>query len=65
MPVWASRGLAVVNPDLCRLRRLLGKNLDATSEKARRLLGRQPRDIEDTITETAESLLALDTARAH
>ncbi|MFZ3567338.1 SDR family oxidoreductase [Streptomyces sp. BH097] len=59
MPVWAARTLALVDPDLRTLRKLLGKNLDATSEKAQRLLGWKPRPIEDTIAETAESLLAL------
>jgi nucleoside-diphosphate-sugar epimerase len=64
MPVWAARGLSLVNPDLRTLRTILGKNLDATSEKAQRLLGWKPRPIEDTIAETAESLLALDDTRA-
>lgn len=59
MPVWVARGLARVNPQLGSLRLLLGRNLDATAEKAERLLGWKPRPIEDTITETAESLLAL------
>ncbi|MFJ3422054.1 SDR family oxidoreductase [Streptomyces sp. NPDC086082] len=61
MPVWAARGLSLVRPELRPLRALLGKNLDATSEKAQRLLDWKPRPVEDTITETAESLLALDT----
>ncbi|WP_336298833.1 hypothetical protein [Streptomyces cinnabarinus] len=65
MPVWAARSLSLVNPDLRTLRKLLGKNLDATSEKAQRLLGWQPRPIEDTITDTAESLLALDAVPAN
>ncbi|MEW1644634.1 aldehyde reductase [Streptomyces sp. NPDC091219] len=62
MPVWAARGLSLVRPELRPLRALLGKNLDATSEKAQRVLGWTPRPVEDTITETAESLLALATA---
>ncbi|MET8291855.1 aldehyde reductase [Streptomyces sp. NPDC005132] len=61
MPVWAARSLALVRPELRPLRALLGKNLDATSDKARRLLDWNPRPIEDTIAETAESLLALQT----
>jgi nucleoside-diphosphate-sugar epimerase len=64
MPIWATRGISLVNPQLRALRSLLGKNLDATSEKARRVLGWQPRPVEDTITETAESLLALNTGQA-
>ncbi|MFJ2740607.1 SDR family oxidoreductase [Streptomyces sp. NPDC087440] len=59
MPVWATRGLSLVNPQLRPLRAILGKNLDFTSEKAQRLLGWQPRPVEGTIVETAESLLAL------
>ncbi|MFJ5263351.1 SDR family oxidoreductase [Streptomyces sp. NPDC088387] len=64
MPVWAARGVALVNPDMRMLRKLLGKNLDATSEKAQRVLGWRPRPVEDTIAETAESLLALNATRA-
>ncbi|BEL05240.1 aldehyde reductase [Actinoplanes sichuanensis] len=59
MPVWAAQGLARVNPEMRALRKLLGRNLDATSAKAETLLGWKARPIEDTITETAESLLAL------
>ncbi|MFV8182246.1 MULTISPECIES: hypothetical protein [Streptomyces] len=54
----------MINPDLRTPRKLLGKNLHATSGKAQRLLGCKPRPIEDTIAETAESLLALDSACA-
>lgn len=59
MPLWAAQGLARVNPEMRALRKLLGRNLDATSAKAERLLGWKTRPIEDTIAETAESLLAL------
>ncbi len=59
LPLWTARALARVNPGLRLLRPQLGRNFDATSEKARRMLGWSPRPIEDTITETAESLLAL------
>jgi nucleoside-diphosphate-sugar epimerase len=59
MPLWVARGLARVSPQLGSLRLLLGRNLDATSAKAERLLGWKARPIEDTIVETAESLLAL------
>jgi nucleoside-diphosphate-sugar epimerase len=37
----------------------IGRNLDATSAKAEHLLGWKPRPLEDTIVDTAESLLAL------
>ncbi|GID27466.1 SDR family oxidoreductase [Paractinoplanes brasiliensis] len=59
MPLWAARQLAKVNPQVRQLRAALGRDLAATSVKAERLLGWKPRPIEDTIVETAESLLAL------
>lgn len=59
LPVWTARALARVNPGLRLLRPQLGRNFDATSEKAQRVLGWAPRPIEDTIADTAESLLAL------
>jgi dihydroflavonol-4-reductase len=59
LPVWTARALARVNPGLRLLRPQLGRNFDATSEKAQRVLGWSPRPIEDTIADTAESLLAL------
>ena len=61
MPLWVARGLARVNPQMGTLRLLLGRDLDATSAKAERVLGWKPRPIEDTIVETAESLLARPT----
>ncbi|MEV4261662.1 NAD-dependent epimerase/dehydratase family protein [Kribbella sp. NPDC049584] len=62
LPVWTARLLAQVNPGLRILRPQLGRNFDATSEKAQRVLGWSPRPIEDTIVDTAESLLALNGA---
>ncbi|EWM10457.1 aldehyde reductase [Kutzneria sp. 744] len=59
LPIWLTRTVARVNPELRLIVPQLGKNFDATSAKARRLLGWQPRPIERTIVETAESLLAL------
>ena len=59
LPVWTARVLAPVNPGLRILRPQLGRNFDATSQKAERMLGWSPRPIEDTIVDTAESLLAL------
>ncbi|WP_217562459.1 aldehyde reductase [Streptomyces sp. GbtcB6] len=58
LPVWLARALGTVNPELRLLRHQLGRDLDATSAKAERLLGWRARPIEDTIAETAESLLA-------
>lgn len=59
MPLWAAKSLARVNPQLRQLRAALGRDLAASSAKAERLLGWKPRPIEDTVAETAESLLAL------
>ena len=59
MPVLVARGLAKVNPEMRNLRALIGRDLDATSAKAERLLGWKTRPIEETIVDTAESLLAL------
>jgi dihydroflavonol-4-reductase len=53
------RAMGRVNPQLRLIVPQLGKNFDATSEKARRVLGWRPRPIEQTVVETAESLLAL------
>ncbi|WP_030984987.1 SDR family oxidoreductase [Streptomyces sp. NRRL WC-3744] len=58
LPVWLTHALGIVNPELRLLRHQLGRDLDATSAKAERLLGWRARPIEDTIAETAESLLA-------
>ncbi|GLP69202.1 MULTISPECIES: aldehyde reductase [unclassified Streptomyces] len=58
LPVWLTRALGTVNPELRLLRHQLGRDLDATSAKAERLLGWRARPIEDTIADTAESLLA-------
>jgi len=38
---------------------LLGRNMNATSEKASRLLGWSPRSSEEAIVATAESLIRL------
>ncbi len=64
LPVWTARVLARVNPGLRVLGPQLGRNYDATADKARRVLGWSPRPIADTIAETAESLLALDEVAA-
>ena len=60
--MWTARILAQVNPGLRILRPQLGRNFDATSEKAQRVLGWSPRPVEDTIIDTDESLLALNGA---
>ncbi|MFC0541568.1 SDR family oxidoreductase [Kutzneria chonburiensis] len=62
LPNWVARAMGRVNPQLRLIVPQLGKNFDATSEKARRVLGWRPRPIEQTVVETAESLLALPAA---
>jgi dihydroflavonol-4-reductase len=49
----------LTNPAMKALVPLLGVRLNATSEKARRVLGWSPRSSEDAIVATAESLLRL------
>jgi len=43
---------------------MLGVNMNATSEKARRLLGWNPRSAEEAIVATAESLVRLKLLKA-
>ena len=62
LPNWVARAMGTVNPQLRLIVPQLGKNFDASSEKARRVLGWRPRPIEQTIVDTAESLLALPAA---
>lgn len=59
MPNWLVRLSALGNPALRGLVPLLGVNLNATSEKARRQLGWMPRSAEEAIVATAESLVRL------
>jgi nucleoside-diphosphate-sugar epimerase len=58
MPLFVARALSAFNPQLRALRPQLGHNFPATGKKAERVLGWRPRPIEDTIAETAESILA-------
>lgn len=57
MPVVVARFMGTFNPALKSLRPQLGKDFPATSAKAQRMLGWRPRPVEDSITETAESIL--------
>lgn len=59
MPNWLLRALAPFNPKFKAAARDAGMVRKATSEKARRLLAWHPRPLEQTIVETAESLLRL------
>jgi dihydroflavonol-4-reductase len=58
MPLLVARAMGAFNPALKSLRPQLGHNFPATGAKAERVLGWKPRPIEDTIVETAESILA-------
>ena len=59
LPDWLVRLAALVDPSLRQVIGELGKTKNATSEKARRLLGWAPRSREDALVATAESLIRL------
>jgi dihydroflavonol-4-reductase len=64
IPSWLVRLLAASNPALKAVAPLLDINMNATSEKARRLLGWSPRSAEDSIVAAAESLIRLGLVKA-
>jgi dihydroflavonol-4-reductase len=59
IPNWLVRLLALANPTLKPVAPLLDLNMNATSEKAQRLLGWSPRSAEESIVAAAESLVRL------
>lgn len=59
LPNWLVRLAARRNPELRGIATLLGRTMNATSEKAVRLLGWKPRSSEEAIVATAESLIRL------
>jgi dihydroflavonol-4-reductase len=59
LPNFLLRSMAMTNPALKGLVPLLGVSMDASGEKARRVLGWAPRSREDAIIATAESLVRL------
>jgi dihydroflavonol-4-reductase len=59
LPNWLVRLASLKNPSLKGITPLLGVNLNATSDKARRLLGWTPRSREDAIVAAADSLIKL------
>jgi len=59
LPDWFVRIFALINPEVRQIVPELGKHKNATSEKAKRLLGWSPRPVEEAIVATAESLLKL------
>jgi dihydroflavonol-4-reductase len=64
MPLFVARAMSVFNPALKSLRPQLGHDFPATGAKAERVLGWKPRPIEDTIVDTAESILAHQSSAA-
>jgi dihydroflavonol-4-reductase len=64
LPNWLVRLAAWREPAMKGMVPLLGVNLNATSEKAQRLLGWTPRSPEDAIVATAESLVRLGLLRS-
>lgn len=64
LPDLVVRGLAMTNPAMKGLVPLLGVDLDASGEKAQRLLGWKPRSREDAIVAAAESLVRLGLVNA-
>lgn len=64
LPNWFVRLLARRNPAMGGIVPLLGLNLNATGEKARRVLGWSPRSSEEAIVAAAESLVRLGLVRA-
>lgn len=59
LPNWLVRLYARNNPGMRGMATLLGRNMNATSEKALRLLDWTPRPSEEAIVATAESLIRL------
>jgi dihydroflavonol-4-reductase len=56
MPNWAARALAMVVPQMREMVPYLGRYAEASGDKARRLLGWNPRPNDEIIVATAESL---------
>jgi nucleoside-diphosphate-sugar epimerase len=63
LPDWLLRLIALVDPLVQQIVPELGKVQNATSAKARRVLGWRPRSNEDSIVATAESLIRLGLVR--
>jgi len=59
MPDWILRLIGLFDPTIRQIVPELGKQKDATSAKAQRMLGWQPLSAEDSIMATAESLQEL------
>jgi dihydroflavonol-4-reductase len=64
LPNLLVRSMALTNPAMKGLVPLLGARLDASGDKARRLLGWRPRSREEAIVASAESLIDLGLVKA-
>lgn len=64
LPNWLVRLGTRKNPKMKDILPMLSVNMNATSEKARRLLGWNPRPVEEAVVATAESLLRLKLVEA-
>ncbi|KHK99445.1 epimerase [Microbacterium mangrovi] len=62
MPVFVARAMGVVNPQLRALRPQLGHDFPSTGAKAERVLGWKPRSVDESLVDTAESILAYSAA---
>jgi dihydroflavonol-4-reductase len=63
LPDWAVRAAALLKPDLRAAVQLLGPSRVATAEKAKRMLGWQPRDRDESIVASAQGLVDLGLVR--
>lgn len=63
MPSDSIRALASADPTMKMVAPMLDVLMDATSDKAQRLLGWRPRPVEESVAETAESLIRLGVVR--
>ncbi len=64
LPSWLIRIVATLDPAMEVIVPVLGMKMDATGEKATRLLGWTPRSSEEAIVATAESLVRLGLLKA-
>jgi dihydroflavonol-4-reductase len=65
LPNWLVRLIALGNPQMQPIVPFLGVNLNASAEKAIRLLGWSPRSREEAILATAQSLIRLGLGSPH
>jgi nucleoside-diphosphate-sugar epimerase len=64
LPDWLVQMGAIVNPELRAVAPQLHRSQGASSEKARRMLGWQPRPLDEAIVASAESLVRLGLVRS-